>query len=119
MSAVEGGSYAEDASFDDWLRAYGDVYEALPDQAHVACPNCGADALRLVFVGDEQERVGYAAFWCDNCRFGIHLSRVDVPHGVPMHPFGMSGEELRKIIPDYTLVVPPEDAQENGDVLEF
>ena len=110
-------SVVEDPSYDRWLAVYGDVYEALPGRAAVRCPRCGADALRLVFVGDEAERIGYAAFWCDNCRHGIHLSRVDVPEGAPMYAFRPAGPP--DAIPDYTIIVPPPDTADAGEVLTF
>jgi hypothetical protein len=111
-------SVVEDPSYDRWVSAYGDVYEALPGRPPISCPRCGVDALRVAFVGDVGERRGYAAFWCGNCGFGIHLSLVDVPPGVAMHPFGLEPDELEKIIPEYTMIVPPSD-EELGEVLAF
>jgi hypothetical protein len=78
-------AYVVDQSYRDWQRAYGDVDDALPAQAAVACPHCGHRTLRLEFVGDPDDRIGYAEFWCDNCHFGIHVSRTAVPDGVQMH----------------------------------
>jgi hypothetical protein len=78
-----------DSSFEQWLDAYGDVYEALPAGKHtfmasyeqwlesfqeaygapdraseLACPNCGVrqHRLRLVIYGD-RENNGHVAFW--------------------------------------------------------
>ncbi|HEU5469552.1 MAG TPA: hypothetical protein VFV67_02780 [Actinophytocola sp.] len=97
------------ASYDDWRRVYGDVYEALPERPDAACPNCGHRALRLEFVARGTDRIGYAMFWCDFCRFGIRISRTWVPTGVTFHAMDIPPEELRKIVPEYTTVYPPPD----------
>ena len=97
----ESVSVLQDPSYERWLEAYGDVYEALPSKAHVACPRCGADALRLEFVGDATDRNAYAAFWCDNCMHGIHISRVSVPPGIRVLPIDEPWESRGEIIPDY------------------
>jgi hypothetical protein len=69
------------------------------------------------FENDQAERVAYAAFWCDNCLHGIHVSRAGVPAGARIHPF--SGDQQGLSFPDYTVIVPPSDADEPGEVLEF
>jgi hypothetical protein len=108
------------ASYDDWQRSYGDVYEALPEPPARSCPNCGHHALRLEFVASERDRMGYAMFWCDFCLFGIWVSRTWVPTGVPFHPYGLSEEELRAIVPEYTVVYPPADEDpEDFEEVEF
>jgi hypothetical protein len=115
-------SVVEDPSYERWLHAYGDVWEALPGNARLPCPRCGVDALRLVFVGDEVERVAYAAFWCDNCLHGIHVSRADVPAGARIHPFAAPDDPRGLPFPDYTVIVSPPDADgkdESDEVLEF
>jgi hypothetical protein len=98
------------ASYDDWQRVYGDVYDALPQSPQIACPNCGHKALRLQFVANESDRIGYGMFWCDFCRFGIRISRTWVPIGVEFFPMGTPEEEIRKIVPEYTTLYPPPDA---------
>ncbi|OXM72878.1 MULTISPECIES: hypothetical protein [Amycolatopsis] len=104
------------ASYADWQRAYGDYYESLPDRPDLACPNCGHHELRLVFVADATERIGYAQFSCGHCGFGIHVSRTWVPDGVEFLPIDTPVEELDARLPDFTLVHPPEDA--DGDIEE-
>jgi hypothetical protein len=39
--------------------------------------------------------------------FGIRISRTWVPTGVPFHAMGTTPEELRKTVPEYTVVYPP------------
>jgi hypothetical protein len=95
---------AQTASADDWHEAYGRVYAALPGDAHVPCPNCGQDALHVAFTGPTGGRVGFASFWCDNCRYGLHLSRATAPQGVELIPIELSADEHAKLVPDYTLV---------------
>ncbi len=87
-----------------WYEAYAAAYAALPDAAHVRCPNRGYDALRLVFTGLPEGRVGFASFWCDHCRYGLHLSRVAVPGGVDIVPLDLPTEAHDRLVPDYVLV---------------
>jgi hypothetical protein len=92
------------ASWNAWFQAYDAVYRQLPGDAHVPCPNCGQDALHTVFVGDAEEGSGYAFFWCGNCMFGIPLSRVPLPDGVPVLPRNMTPEKLATHVPDFKFV---------------
>jgi hypothetical protein len=82
------------------------VYQALPYESHVPCPNCGHDALRVAFVGDQGESDGYAFFWCDNCLLGLPFSRVPIPEGVELLPRSMGPEELAEKVPKFTFVLP-------------
>lgn len=107
-------SVVQHASYDNWRRAYADVYDALPARPRVACPNCRHEALRLEFVAAESDRVGYGMFWCDFCRFGIRISRTWVPDGVDFHAMDTPQEELRAIVPEYTIVYPPPDVDPEG-----
>jgi hypothetical protein len=93
------------ASEEEWYAAYEAVYRALPEDPHVPCPNCGHDALRLVYTGIVSQRIGYVSFWCDNCRYGLHLSHATVPDGVDMLPLGLPPEEHERHVPNYTLVL--------------
>jgi hypothetical protein len=95
------------ASYGDWQRVYGDVYDALPQEPDVSCPNCGRKRLRLQFVARESDRIGFGMFWCDFCLFGIRISRTSVPAGVEFLPMDTPEEEIRKVVPEYTTVYPP------------
>jgi hypothetical protein len=100
------------ASWGAWLSAFERHYATLPASPGPGdCPNCGTPALRLTFTGVEEERVGYAAFWCDGCLFGIHLSRCRVPEGVPMDSIHTPVERRSVRIPNYTLLWPDENEQ--------
>jgi hypothetical protein len=92
------------ATFDDWLTAYGDVYDAIPGDAGLACPNCGHRTLRLVFTGDRDRAIGYGHFWCDTCLFGIGISRAPIPDGAVVQDIHLLREEREPRIPNYTLV---------------
>jgi len=70
----------------------------------LACPDCSASALRLVYVVvDLVDRLGYGAFWCDACLQGISLSRAEAPAGAAVALFG---ETAGVSIPDYAVVSP-------------
>lgn len=98
------------AGWGDWLSVFEQHYKALPAAAEGGgCPNCGERQLRLTFTGLEEERIGYAAFWCDGCLFGIHLSRCEVPEGVPMESLHTPVEQRSVRVPNYTLLWPDED----------
>jgi len=99
------------ASWTAWVTAFELRYKQLPDDpgaASGACPDCGAEALRLSFTGQPRDRVGYASFWCDACLVGIHLSRCAVPDGVPMESLATPVDQRSVRIPDYTLLWPDE-----------
>ncbi|PWU43339.1 hypothetical protein DLJ46_31905 [Micromonospora globispora] len=93
------------ATFDEWLDAYDIVYQALPGTADASCPNCGHKTLRLVFVGPPGRDVGYAAFWCDTCLEGIHISRAPIPAGVVARSLASPPEERLRGIPSYRVVM--------------
>lgn len=103
------------ASYEAWEKTYGDYYEALPGRAEARCPNCGHRTLRLEFVASADERTGWAAFWCDTCKFGITTSRTHVPAGVPFHLIGTPWSELGRFIPDFVMVQPSEDPELAGE----
>ena len=105
------------ASWSEWISAYARAYDILPESAADAgCPNCGARTLGLAFTGLVQDRVGYASFWCSTCLFGIHLSRVVVPDGVPMESIDTPPGERTRQIPNYRIV--PEEADNSGEDVE-
>ena len=92
------------ATWDDWISAYGTAYEAVPDNPHLPCPNCSHDALRLVFTGNIEQSVGWAAFWCDNCLQGITVSRTSIPPGAVVRSITDAPEERLPRIPNYQIV---------------
>ncbi|WP_037912472.1 hypothetical protein [Actinacidiphila yeochonensis] len=99
------------ASWAAWVSAFELRCKQLPgdpDDTSGACPDCGAEALRLSFSGLERDRVGYASFWCDACLVGIHLSRCLVPEGASMESLHTPVEERSVRVPDYTLLWPDE-----------
>jgi hypothetical protein len=92
------------ATFDDWLDVYEEVYAALPQDAGLACPNCGHHTLRLVYTGDLDRDVGYGAFWCDTCLLGISISRATIPDGAIVRDIRLPSEERLPKIPNFRLV---------------
>ncbi|GAB3579780.1 hypothetical protein GCM10027445_48990 [Amycolatopsis endophytica] len=107
------------ASYADWQRTYGEYYDALPDRPGTACPNCGHHELRLVFVADESDRMGYAQFSCAHCGFGIHISLTTVPEGVEFEPITTPVEVLNARLPDFTLVHPPDAVDDDIEEVRF
>ena len=98
--------------WEEWAKAFERVYANLESIPEEPCPTCGAHTLRIVFTGDEDDRIGYANFWCDTSMDGIFTSRIHVPAGVPMLPFKLSPEERRKHVPNY-VIVPPAPAEDD------
>jgi hypothetical protein len=92
------------ATYDDWLEAYSDVYDAIPRDAGRTCPNCGHRALRLVFTGDLERAVGYGHFWCDNCLQGVGISRAPIPAGAVVQNIHLPRDQREPKIPNFTLV---------------
>lgn len=101
------------------VSTYARAYELLPGAPEdAACPNCGARTLNLAFTGLVRDRVGYASFWCSTCLYGIHLSRVAVPDGVPMESIEVPPHERTRKVPNYRLV-PEDTGDSDGDVEAF
>lgn len=43
------------------------------------CPHCGSKKMDLsVQIVDKNDNSGYGVYWCDECKRGIHLSRLVV-----------------------------------------
>lgn len=76
------------ATWDQWMDAYDAAYRALPNEpAEAACPDCQAQALRLVLRESRSSRTGANAyFWCDACLQGVGVSPAPVPDGVAPQP---------------------------------
>jgi hypothetical protein len=92
------------ATIEAWRDAYNEVYDAIPSDADIACPNCGHHTLRLVFTADPDRDVGYGAFWCDTCLLGMSISRVIIPDGAVVRDRRLPRDERRPPIPNFTLV---------------
>jgi hypothetical protein len=92
------------ASFEEWLEAFDEVYRGSSADEKVACPNCGHRTLRLVFTAKPGAEVGYAAFWCETCRQGIHISRTVIPGGAVVRDSSVPIEDREPAIPDYEAV---------------
>ena len=59
------------------------MYNSLSDFAKTGkfseCPYCGSKKMNLaVQIIDETNGTGYGVYWCDECKKGIHLSRLIV-----------------------------------------
>jgi hypothetical protein len=92
------------ATFDAWLDAYGEAYDGLPGRSDLPCPNCGYRTLRLVFTARAGRPAGYAAFWCDTCLEGIHISRTAVPEGAVVRDGDAAPPDRVPHIPDFRSV---------------
>jgi hypothetical protein len=92
------------ATWDDWSARYEAAYQAVPDDLHEPCPNCGMDSLHLVFTGHVSTAVGYASFWCDSCLQGIVISRAPIPEGAVARSIEQAPEDRRPRIPNFHLV---------------
>ena len=106
-------------SWDEWVRALERVLANLDSIGDVPCPTCGAHTLRIVFTGDEDDRIGYANFWCDTSMDGIFTSRIHVPGGVPMLPFRLPGEERLKYVPNYAIIPPAPTEDDDSESVTF
>jgi hypothetical protein len=93
--------------WEEWADAYEEIYQALPASSEVRCPSYGDGLVRVAFTGNEDDRIAYAAVWCDSCLNGILISRTQAPVGVPMIPPRLSPRERALIVPSYK-IIPPE-----------
>jgi len=94
------------ASWGDWLTAFERVYADPGVIGDEPCPTCGARALRLAFTGNEDDRIGYASFWCEVSMDGIFTSRLHIPAGQPIIPLGLPAAERAKLVPEYYYIPP-------------
>jgi hypothetical protein len=94
------------ASWGEWVAVFERVYADPGLIGSEACPTCGAHTLHLVFTGDEDDRIGYASFWCSTSMDGIFTSRLHIPPGADMIPFGLQPEERAKIVPGFYYIPP-------------
>ena len=94
------------ASWGEWVAVFERVYADPGSVANEACPTCGAHTLRLAFTGDEDDRIGYASFWCGTSMDGIFTSRIHIPAGAEIIPFGLPPEERAKLVPGYYYIPP-------------
>ena len=94
------------AAEDAWFSAYEATYSRVPEEAHVPCPNCHADALRIFFFSVPKNSAGSVAFWCDNCMYGIWISRAPIPDGARVLPFqSAEGGGASDEVPDFVNVL--------------
>jgi hypothetical protein len=91
------------ATYDQWLDAFDIAYRAVPGPYDLACPNCGHHRLDVVFTGDLDRLVGYAAFWCDHCMQGIVTSRIHIPESAVIRDIHLPEEQREPRIPDFQL----------------
>lgn len=92
------------ATWDEWSERYEVAVLAVPEDPHQPCPECGHDALRLVFTGNLVTRIGYASFWCDHCLQGISISRASIPEGAVAHSIKDPPDARRPRIPNFRLI---------------
>jgi hypothetical protein len=88
-------------SYMDWILASKDIVKR---GEKAVCPNCGHLGLLAQFIGCTETRLGHAFIWCPSCLHGIHVSRTQIPHGVTVLPLTVSSGELRKYVPEITLI---------------
>jgi|tagenome__1003787_1003787.scaffolds.fasta_scaffold19464743_2 hypothetical protein len=91
-------------TYDDWLKVYSEVYDAIPRDPELACPNCGHHTLQLVFTGNPERGVGHGAFWCDTCLQGINTCRSPIPEGATVRDDKLPPDERLPEIPNFRLV---------------
>jgi hypothetical protein len=103
------------ASWGDWIKVFDRVYANPSAVGAEACPTCEAHTLHVAFTGDEDDRIGYASFWCDTSMDGIFTSRIEIPRGVPIIPFGLPPEDRRAIVPNFH-VIPPAPVEGDDEI---
>lgn len=97
---------ARSSNWHTWLDVYERVYCDLQELPKVACPNCQSTSLKLVFTSWKGGDIGYASFWCEECLFGISLSRVNIPAGAQIRVSDGTSIVGELVIPNYEVVAP-------------
>jgi hypothetical protein len=63
-----------------WARAYARIVGGREE----SCPSCGSLTLRYRLIGDPRTRLGFGLIWCDTCRHGDRLSRIQIALNLEM-----------------------------------
>ena len=87
--------------YKNWLKLVSNISE----NENNVCPNCGSRKIDYQYIGDLATKVGYLDVWCNNCTYGIHVSRVRIPEGVNILSFD-DNEGISKRIPNFKQVIP-------------
>ena len=58
---------------DKWIKVLGNFAGG----RKVACPNCGSHRLKDAYIELGEQR-GFGALWCEDCKEGLSLSRVNL-----------------------------------------
>ena len=66
------------------------------------CPSCGEQAIDYRLIGDIDKNVGWAMIWCERCKVGIHVSRMQLPSNAKIYSFE-EVEENENILPQYKI----------------
>lgn len=88
--------------FKNWL----DLGWKLGGSEKLSCPSCGNLAVDFQYVGDTATRIGYLDIWCEECRQGIHISRVQIPGEATMLDIHGNPSIVISRIPKFTWVLP-------------
>jgi hypothetical protein len=84
---------------DKWIKAF----VALTDsggEAKLSCPSCGrVGTIDFQFVGDPVSRKGYLQMWCRECKKGLSLSRLLIPHWASLVDWNSEKSLLAERIP--------------------
>ena len=83
-----------------WKETILEVMDNLTNIKHIECPRCGECTVDYLYVINEETRVGYLTVWCDSCKKGTHISRVELPEGAKYITF----EDAEKVeLPTFEL----------------
>jgi|GEM_PF-802726 len=93
------------SGFNQWLQLAVQLQRENRDATGLSCPNCKTSkVIAFQYVGDPEKRIGYLDLWCTHCLHGIHMSRVLIPEGSEMLPFG--SELIESRIPNFIRAEP-------------
>lgn len=89
--------------YNDWINLVPKLVDNLNEIEQLTCPNCGEHKIDYLYIGNEENRMGYLQLWCSHCLKGIYVSRAKAPEGARMVTFEQT-DERDKIIPAYTFI---------------
>ena len=58
---------------DKWIK----LFSEFAGGHQATCPNCGSHKLKDGYIEIDKKR-GWGAFWCEDCKEGLALSRVNL-----------------------------------------
>ena len=89
-----------------WLNVVNQVAGGVADSDLPPCPECEDSRIDYLYVGGDQDRIGYLLVWCESCRVGVRISRARAPEGAHFMTFTKAESALAQRVPNFRELPP-------------